>query len=217
MPGDPTVFTVRGVAKDFAFGSMHQPIAPVLIFNVRFSPLYRYLSFKIKPGNVSSTLAVIEKKWRSLLPGSSFEYKFMDDTLKNLYKTELQLKNASYTAAVLSLLIVLLGVLGLVSLSIQKRTKEIGIRKVLGASVKSITALFMKEILLVAVVAGVIACPIAWMMMKQWLNDYAYRIVITPKPFVISVAGVVLITGVLITLQTLKAGSTNPVKSLRTE
>jgi ABC-type antimicrobial peptide transport system permease subunit len=217
ITGDPTIFTVKGVVKDFAFGSMHQPIAPMLFFNVRFSPLYRYLSFKIRPGDISSTIAAIEKKWSVLLPGSSFEYKFMDDTLKNLYKTEIQLKKASYTATILSLLVALLGVLGLVSLSIQKRTKEIGIRKVLGASVRSITALFMKEILIVVLVAGLIACPLAWMIMHRWLEDYAYRVVLTPKPFILSIAALAMITVILITLQTVKAGRSNPGLSLRTE
>ncbi|MEJ7827219.1 MAG: ABC transporter permease [Segetibacter sp.] len=217
IPGDPTLFTIKGVVKDFTFGSMQQPIAPILFFNVRFSPLYRFLSFKIKPGNISNTIAALEKKWAALLPGSSFEYKFMDDTLKNLYKTEIQLKKASYTAAVLSLVIVLLGVLGLVSLSIQKRTKEIGIRKVLGASVSSIITLLMKEVLLVIIIAGLIACPIAWFIMQGWLSDYAYRISLTAKPFVISVAGLAFITALLIIIQTIKTGIANPAKSLRTE
>lgn len=217
IPGDPTIFTIRGVVRDFTFGSMQQPIAPVVFFNVRYSPLYRYLSFKIKPGNISNTIAAIEKKWATLLPGSSFEYKFMDDTLKNLYKTEIQLKKASYTAAVLSLVIVMLGVLGLVSSSIQKRTKEMGIRKILGASVPSVISLFMKEFLWVILIACAIACPIAWLIMHGWLSDYAYRITLTATPFIVSVAGLALITAILITIQTMKAATANPVKNLRTE
>jgi ABC-type antimicrobial peptide transport system permease subunit len=141
----------------------------------------------------------------------------MDDTLKKLYKTEIQLRKAAYTATLLSLVIVLLGVLGLVSLSIQKRTKEVGIRKVLGASVSSIMTLFMKEILLVILAAGLIACPIAWIIMQGWLSDYAYRISLTAKPFFISIAGLALITALLIAIQTIKAGTDKPIKSLRTE
>jgi len=141
----------------------------------------------------------------------------MDDTLKRLYAAELQLKKSSYTATLLSLIIVLLGVIGLVSLSIQKRTKEIGVRKVLGASVSSIMSLFMKEILWVILIAGLVACPIAWLIMNNWLRNYAYRISLTAEPFLISVAGLVLISTLLIAIQTLKAGTDNPVKSLRTE
>ncbi len=215
--GNKILCTVQGVIKDFHFSSMQQKIEPFILFHVRLNNMYRYLSFKIKPGNVSNTIEAIQKKWATLLPGSSFEYSFIDDTLKKLYQTELQLKRASYTAMVLSLIIVLMGVLGLVSLSIQKRTKEIGIRKVLGSSVSGIIILFMKEILLVILVGGLIACPIAWFIMHGWLSDYAYRVSLTATPFIISVAGLALITAILITIQTIKAGTDNPVKSLRTE
>jgi ABC-type antimicrobial peptide transport system permease subunit len=217
IPGSNDVFTVLGVTSDFHFNSMQQKIQPTIFFKVRFTNSYRYLSFKIKPGNVANTIAAIEKKWATLLHGSSFEYSFMDETLKKLYKTEIQLKKAAYTATILSLIIVLLGVLAHVSLSIQKRTKEIGIRKVLGASVSSIITLFMKETLLVISIAGFIACPIAWFIMQGWLSDYAYRISITAKPFIISIAGLALITAFLIVIQTIKTGIENPVKSLRAE
>lgn len=217
IPGDPTVFTVKGVTADFHFSTMQQKIAPIIFFNVRFTSTYRYLSFKIKPDEISNTITAIEKKWAGLLPGSSFEYNFMDDTLRKLYQTELQLKKASSTATVLSIVIVLLGVLGLVSLSIQKRTKEIGIRKVLGASVPSIISLFMKEFVWVILIGGLIACPVAWFIMQGWLNDYAYRITLTIQPFILAIAGLAGMAIVLIILQTIKTGLTNPVQSLRTE
>jgi len=217
VPGDPTIFTIKGVARNFHFGSMQKAIPPIVFFNVRYSPLFRYLSFKLKPGNVNTSITAIEKKWSQLLPGSSFEYTFMDDTLQKLYASELQLKKAGYTSTVLALIIVLLGILGLVSLSIQKKTKEIGIRKVLGASVPSIISLFMKEFVWIMLIAGIIACPLAWMIMQGWLNDYAYRISLTATPFIISVMALATVTVLLITLQTIKAGLENPVQSLRTE
>jgi ABC-type antimicrobial peptide transport system permease subunit len=175
------------------------------------------LSFKVKPGNIPATIEAIQKKWAHLLPGSSFEYTFMDDTLKKLYAGEIQLKKAVYTSTVLAFIIVILGVLGLISLSVQKRTKEVGIRKVLGASIPSIIALFMKEFLWVILIACLIACPIAWYIMTNWLNDYAYRITLTAKPFVIAISGLALVTVLLIVLQTIKTGIANPIKSLRTE
>ncbi|HYV91586.1 MAG TPA: FtsX-like permease family protein [Chitinophagales bacterium] len=217
IPGGNFVYTITGVVSDFHFASMQQQIRPIIFFHVHLVNRYRFLSFKIRPGNIASTIDAIQKKWAVLLPGSSFEYTFMDETLKIMYMTELQLKKSAYIATLLSLIIVLLGVLGLVSLSIQKRTKEIGVRKVLGASVSSIMSLFMKEILWVILVAGIVACPIAWLIMNSWLSDYAYRIPLTAEPFVISVAGLVLITALLIVIQTLKAGTDSPVKSLRTE
>lgn len=217
IPGDPTLFTVKGVCADFSFLSMHDAVQPMILFNVQFTVLHRYLSFKLRPGNVSSSIAAIEKKWAQLLPGSSFEYTFMDDTLKKLYASEIQLKKASYTATVISLIIVLLGVLGLISLSVHKRVKEVGIRKVLGASFPNIVLLFIKEFIGVIMLAGLVACPLAYMLMKNWLNNYAYRINITAGPFIWSIGTLGVITFLLILVQTLKLAMENPARSLKTE
>ena len=141
----------------------------------------------------------------------------MDDTLANLYKSEIHLKKASYTATILALIIVLLGVVGLISLSIQKRTKEIGIRKVLGASVTGIVTLFIKEFLWVILTASVIACPLAYWIMHNWLQGYAYRIDITAQPFFLATTALAFITALLITVQTIKTANANPVKSLKME
>jgi putative ABC transport system permease protein len=217
IPGDPTIFTIKGVTADFQFGSMQQAIQPMIFFNARTMKVYRYLSFKLKPGNINADIEAIQKKWSTLLPGSSFEYRFMDDTLKNLYATELQLRKAADTATVLLIVIVLLGVVGLISLNIHKRVKEIGIRKVLGANVKNIMLLFVKEFAAIIVVAAVIACPIAYFAMNKWLENYAYHINISALPFIISLLLLAAITLSLICLQTIKAAAANPVKSLRSE
>ena len=151
------------------------------------------------------------------MPGTAFEYTFMDDRLAKLYRSEIQLKLASYTATILSIIIVLLGVLGLIALNIQKRTKEIGIRKVLGSSVQAIIGLFMKEFLVIILIAGIVACPLAYFIMNSWLNDYVYRINITAFPFIVAIVLLGTITALLIIIQTLKTATANPVKSLRTE
>ena len=151
------------------------------------------------------------------MPGAPFEFKFMDETLAGIYKTEIQLKKAAYTSTVLALIIVLLGVVGLISLSIQKRTKEIGIRKVLGSSVAGILVLFIKEFLSIILIGGAVACPLAFIIMSKWLQGYAYRINITPVPFIVSIVCLGCITAILICIQSIKAALTNPVKSLRTE
>jgi ABC-type antimicrobial peptide transport system permease subunit len=210
-------FTIAGVTKDFHFGSMQKAIQPTTFLHVGNNTIFRFLSFKLRPGNISNSLAELQKKWASLMPGAPFEYKFMDETLEKLYKTEIQLKRASSTATILSIVIVLLGVIGLISLSLQKRTREIGIRKVLGASVPSIISLFMKEFIWVILIGCIIACPVAWLIMQGWLSDYAYRISLTATPFIISVTALAFITTLLIAIQTIKAGTDNPVKSLRTE
>lgn len=217
VPDDPTIFTIKGVTSDFHFGSMQQAIAPVMFFSVNAVPQYRFLSFKIRPGNVAADIEAIQKKWSTLLPGTSFEYTFMDDTLKKLYTSELQLKRASYTAAILALIITMLGVLGLVSLNMHKRIKEIGIRKVLGASLPNIIGLFVQEFTGVMIIAAAIACPVAYFIMKGWLNNYAYRINITILQFIWAIAGLGILTILLIVLQTIKAAFENPIKSLKTE
>lgn len=215
MIGDPTIFTIKGVVKDFHFGSMQSGIQPLVFFDVNTAITHRYLSFKLKPGNVSASIEAIQKRWRQLMPGSAFEYSFMDDTLKKLYATEIQLKKAAYAATALSLVIVFLGVLGLVSLSVQKRVKEIGIRKVLGASISGIMQLFIKEFVMIILVAGCIAVPLAYITMSKWLNNYASHISISAIPFVVSLLLLAMVTMLLIMLQTFKASVANPVKSLR--
>ncbi|MFD0763989.1 ABC transporter permease [Mucilaginibacter lutimaris] len=209
--------TIRGVVGDFQFGSMQSPITPVTFINVNWSPFYRYFSIKLKPGNIEGSISALQKKWAEVLPGAPFEYGFMDEAIAKMYKTELQLKKASYLATGLAVVIVLLGVLGLISLSIQKRTKEIGIRKVLGSSVKDVMLLFLKDFLGTVTIAGLVACPLAYWMMSKWLNNYAYKISLTAVPFAIAVFALLAVTAVLISLQTIKAALANPVKSLRSE
>ncbi len=216
-PGSTTPFTVCGVTADFHFGTMQAHILPISIVNVNFAQIYRFFSIKLKPGDMQKNIAALQKQWSLVLPDAPFEYHFMDDALAHIYQTEIQLKKASVIATVLAVAIVLLGVLGLISLSIQKRTREIGIRKVLGASVAGVISLFIKEFLAIVVFAGLVACPLAYLLMHNWLKDYAYRVDITGYPFVVSLALLTGVTALLIALQTIKAALSNPVKSLRTE
>lgn len=214
---DPTVFTVKGVVNDFHFNSMQMGLKPMIFFNVYNGILHRYLSFKLKPGNMQQSVEAIQKKWASLMPGSSFEYVFMDDVLKKMYANELRTKRAAYTATALSLVIALLGVLGLVSLSIHKRVKEIGIRKVLGASVQSILLLFVKEFAFIMFVAALVACPLAYWLMSNWLNNYASHTNVTAFVLIGAVGLLAAVTVLLVCLQAANAAVAKPVKSLRTE
>jgi len=217
IQGNKNLFTICGVTSDFHFGSMQQQIQPITFINVNFSNFYRYFSFKLRPGNMQHDLETLQKKWSTLLPDAPFEYVFMDDALKKVYQTEIQLQKSSYMATALAIVIVLLGILGLTAQSIQKRTKEIGIRKVLGSSVAGIILLFLKEFLGIVLIAGLVACPIAFFIMQKWLSDYVYRTTITSYPFIIAIALLTLVTVLLITIQTVKAALANPVKSLRSE
>jgi len=217
MPGVNANFLVAGVTSDFHFGTMRDKINPIIFLQARLVNNYRFLSFKLKPGNIGQSIASIEKKWAQLLPGSSFEYSFMDQSLEKLYASEIQLKKAAFAATGLALVIVLLGVLGMISLSLQRRVKEIGIRKVIGASLTDIILLFVKEFLVVIVVAGLIACPFAWVLMQNWLNTYNYRIPISPLPFIFSTGALIFVTMLIIVGRTIRAALANPVTSLRSE
>ncbi|HWD90086.1 MAG TPA: ABC transporter permease [Mucilaginibacter sp.] len=209
--------TICGVVNDFQFGSMQQKISPITFINVNWATNYRYFSIKLKPGNVEQSITALQKKWAELMPGAPFEYNFMDQALRDIYKTEIQLKKASYAATTLAMIIVFLGILGLISLSIQKRTKEIGIRKVLGSSVGNVVMLFLSDFLRIILISGTIASPLAYLAVSKWLNSYAYKISITALPFIVSIGILTIITTVLICLQTIKAALANPVKSLRSE
>ena len=208
---------IIGVTKDFHFYSMKDPIKPIMFTSVHLTPIYRLLAFKLHAGNVSTSIDALQKKWSVLMPGAAFQYSFMDETLAKVYQSEIQLKKASQIASVLALVIVMLGVIGLVSLSIQKRIKEIGIRKVLGASVSNIASLFLKDFLPVIMTGGMISIPAAWWIMRRWLNDYHYRISITPQPFIVAIVALILVTAILIAVQVRRAAVENPVTNLRTE
>ena len=210
-------FTVSGVTRDFHFGAMGSAIPPYTFVHVSLANMYRYLSFKLRPGNTAERMEELQKKWAALLPGAAFEYQFMDETLARLYRSELQLKKAASTATVLAAIIVLLGVLGMVSISVQKRTKEIAIRKVIGASVPGIIRLFIREFVPLLLGAGLVASPLAYFIMQRWLNDYATRITITPWPFIQAVICLGIVMALLIVGQTVRAALANPVKSLKTE
>ncbi|MEP7322348.1 MAG: ABC transporter permease, partial [Saprospiraceae bacterium] len=212
--GGPLI--IAGVIKDFNFGSVGKAIQPITFMQVTLNPIYRFFSFKLNSGDIATTMATLQKHWSAVLPGAPFEYTFLDDKLTQLYSNEIQLKKAAFAATVLSLIIVFLGVLGLIGLSVQRRVKEIGIRKILGSSVFGIIILFIKEFLLIVVISGVVACPIGYLLMNHWLKSYVYRIPLTAVPFVLAISVLGLLTAALICLQTLNIARTNPIKSLRT-
>jgi hypothetical protein len=217
LAGIPSPFTISGVVKDFHFEGMGSAIQPELFMHVEKTWTYRYLSFKLRPGNIGTTMQQLGRQWAALMPGAAFEYRFMNETLAHVYSDELRLKKAASVATVLAMVIVLLGVVGLLSQSVQRRTKEIAIRKVIGASVPGIIRLFLLEYLPLLLVAGVVATPLAWWIMNRWLSDYATRITIGPWPFIATVLGLGAVMVVLIVARTAGAAMANPVRSLKTE
>lgn len=217
IPDNPASFSIRGVVVDYHYGSMKDNIEPAVFLHVSNTNYYRYLCFKIQAGNVQAALQALQNKWATLLPNAPFDYTFMDETLQTLYDTELRLKKAVQAATFLAILIVLLGVFGLVAIAIQKRTKEIGIRKVIGAAPSQIVMLFLKDFLGIILIAGVLAWPVAWCLMQGWLSDYQYPIALTPFPFLLTLLLLLLLAVCLIGFQCLQATRLPPADAIRRE
>lgn len=215
--GIPQIFSIAGVVKDFHFDAMGAPISPAIFTHLALAWRYRYLSFKIKPGNIPSAISDLQRQWSKLLPGAPFDYQFMDETLSNVYGAELRLRKAADLSTVLSLVIVVLGVIGLLTLSVQRRAKEIAIRKVVGSGIPGIIRLFLREYLPVLTVAAIVASPVAWWIMNSWLGNYATRIAIGIWPFITAAGCLEVVMIALIVGQTFSAARANPVKALRSE
>ncbi len=206
---------VVGVVKDFHFSSLHDPIGPLLIFLHRnFSRNYMV---RISNTDVKGTLAGLESTWSSRISDKPFDYHFLDQDYDALYESEKRSSVLFTVAAGLSVLLACLGLFGLVAFSIVQRTKEIGIRKVLGANLGNIMLLVSKNFLILVAIAVAIASPFAYWTAKNWLQNFTYRIEPQLHIFLIAGLATVLITIITISYHSLKAASANPVKSLRTE
>jgi putative ABC transport system permease protein len=209
-------FTIVGVVKDFHFKDLHVPIEPYA-FYLNNQPNYNYLVVHAKASDVSPVVKSIEKSWHKLNPNEPFEYSFLDEDFQKNYDAENRLASLVGYFTVIAILISCLGLFGLATFSAEQRTKEIGIRKVLGANVTGIVALLSKDFLKLVVLSIVIASPIAWWVMNKWLQDFAYRTNIEWTVFVLTAFIALCIALVTISFQAIKAAVANPVKSLRTE
>jgi putative ABC transport system permease protein len=210
-------FTIVGIVKDFHFESMHEKIKPVAFTHNRDFQAYRYFSFKLNPGSIVQSVREVERLWKNIFPNDPFVYAFTEDRLAITYQTELQLRKATAFASVLILIIVLTGVLGLVSLSVAKRNKEIGIRKVLGASVSNILALISREYALLMIIAFGLGIPVSYMFISHWLSGFAYRIDVDGWMFVVPILALFCITIVMVCAQSFRTAKSDPVKSLKYE
>jgi putative ABC transport system permease protein len=207
--------SIVGVVKDFHTSSMHDVIQPIVVFN---NPqFFGSVLVRVGPGKLQHVLSEIRKTWDGFAAMRPFNYSFLDDEYDALYRTEQRLGMLMSVFCGIAILVTCLGLLGLVTFMVAKRTKEIGIRKVLGASVLSITTMLSKDFLKLVVVAIVIALPVAWYFMHDWLRDFAYRIDIGWWVFVMTAIAALLIALATISFQAVKAALANPVKNLRTE
>jgi ABC-type antimicrobial peptide transport system permease subunit len=179
--------------------------------------LHLLLDKKQRPDEWKKTMAAVEKKFKAIFPGEDFEYNFFDQQIANFYKTEQDIARLLKWATALCIFISCLGLLGLVIYVTNARTKEIGVRKVLGASVLQLVRLISRDFLLLVLVAFIIVTPLAWWAMNDWLQDFAYRTSISWWIFAVTGLGMLLIAVCILAARTIKAAMVNPVKSLRTE
>ena len=211
----PEAGKVIGVFQDFHFESLQKPIAPLAM---RILPFGRRLfSVALETKSLQLTVAAIAKKWETLVPNRPLEYTFLDEKFNLQYASEVKFEQALRIFTALAMVIACLGLFGLALFGVQQRTKEIGIRKVLGASVASITSLLAYEFLKLIAIAILIASPIAWWAMQKWLADFAYRIDIQWWMFVLAGLAAILVASLTVGFQSVKAALANPVKSLRSE
>jgi ABC-type antimicrobial peptide transport system permease subunit len=209
--------TIGGVIRDYNFSSMQEKIGPVGFAHVKIAKNYRYLTLKLNTTDIAKTMEDIKTHWRTMVPNAPFDYTFMDDKFEAIYKSELQLKTAADVATVLNLIIVLLGILGVMAFTLNKRMKEIAVRKVLGANVASIVMMFLKEYAWLIIIANVIAWPLAYVATEHILQNFAYRIEQNIIPYLMVLTAVAALAFSLISVHCAKTAIANPVKSLRTE
>jgi len=208
---------IIGVVKDFHFESLHEPVKPAFIILAGGKNPWLKMMVRIKGNHQKETIEQIKKLYEAYNPGFPFTYSFLDEAYQKQYETEVRVSMLSEYFSVLAIIISCLGLFGLVAFTAQKRQKEIGIRKVVGASVKGIAVMLTKDFLKLVIIAVVIALPLSWYFMNQWLHGFAYRINIGPAVFLIAITSVILITILTVSFQAIKAALANPVKSLRSE
>lgn len=205
---------IIGVIKNFNFSSLRDVITPLAL---KLGKDNSNISVRVNTADVSNVLAEMKSKWQTIAPNKPFDYSFMDDDFNKLYTTEQRTGKIFITFAVLAIIIASLGLFGLITYAAEQRIKEIGIRKVLGASVGNIAGMLSKDFLKLVLISSAIAFPVAWWVMHKWLQDFAYRVSISWWMFVAAGVVALIIALVTISYQAIKAGLSNPSKSLRTE
>jgi putative ABC transport system permease protein len=212
--GDERAGIVAGVVKDFHFESLHTPIKPFVLFPEAWR---RQLLVKVSGAHLQQTISHLESSWKTLVPYRPFEFHFLDEDYNKLYSSEIRLGTIMDLFAGIAIVLACLGLFGLSAYTVQQRFKEIGIRKVLGASVSTIVITLSRDFISLTCIAIIIAIPAAWWASAKWLQDFSYRTTITWNVFAVSAAATILLAVVTVSFQAIRAAITNPVKSLRTE
>ena len=206
---------VIGVVKDFHYKSLHEKIGALVLRNNRGSDSYFFI--KTFPGNIPKTISDVQSVFTKFIPDQPFSYNFLNDSFNTLYKTDIKTSQLIFIFSVIAIILSAMGLFGLAAFTAEQRTKEIGIRKVLGASIKQVSALLSKDFVKLVVIAILVASPIAWWAMDKWLQNFAYRININVWIFIEAGLLALIIALVSVSVHAIKAALANPVKSLRTE
>lgn len=208
--------SIIGISKDFNFNSLHHKIETLCILNQKYWG-YDEMSVRINGLRAKDAIAHIQSSWKKIAADHSFEYSFLDEHFEELYRADKQVSNIVGILATLAIIISCLGLFGLASYSAEKRVKEIGIRKVLGATVQNVVSLLSKDFIKLVLIANLVAWPIAWFALHKWLQDFAYRIDVTWWVFLAAGGAALVIALLTVSFLAIKAAIVNPVKSLRTE
>lgn len=217
IPSANTWVTVAGVIKDYHYASLQQQIEPLVFLHIDDNLTYRYLTLKLNTPDIAKAVDDIRTKWKALSPTAPFVFSFMDDRFQSMYKSELQLKSTAGLATALNLVIVFLGIFGVVAFTLARRDKEMAVRKVLGADIRSIILLFTQGYVWPVLIANGIAWPLAYLLTDRWLANYAYRISQDIAPYLLVCLIIAIMTFVLIAAQCFKTATSNPVNSLKAE
>jgi putative ABC transport system permease protein len=212
--GDIKLYNVIGVVEDFHYESLRSTIGPLVMYLGNSTGL---MSFRITTEDITGAIGLLEARWKEFLPNQPFEYMFMDERFDSLYRAEQRIGKIFGVFASLAIIIGCLGLFGLAAFTAEQRTKEIGIRKVLGASAPGIIQLLLREFVILVGVANLVAWPIAYFVMRRWLQDFAYRV--SPSVWIFLLAGMLTLFIALFTVsfQAVKAALADPIRSLRYE
>jgi putative ABC transport system permease protein len=214
--GSQRISTVIGVVKDFPYRSIHQAIEPLRI-SARPHWLDQIVYVKLPVNNMQEHIQILESKWKEVFPGIGFDYWFLDQEFNRMYESEIRMSDLSESFSVIPIFIACLGLFGLASYMTEQRTKEISIRKVLGASVKQILVLFLSTFLKMLIISAIVAGPIAYFLMNKWLQQFVYRVSIDWKIILSSIGIVFGLTLLTVSYELIKASTANPVNALKHE